>query len=77
MVAAPDEQLAASEFTVRVDWRGRRLSVKCHECRTALVIELEEPGVTRLLALFAGNHRHDVREAVVADLRIVANTDDE
>ena len=47
-----------SEFTVRVDLADRRLSVVCAACRTALVVDLAEPGLNRLLALFASNHSH-------------------
>ena len=54
-----------SEFTVRVDLAERRLSVVCAACRTALVVDLTEPGLNRLLALFASNHSHGESQKVV------------
>jgi hypothetical protein len=59
------------EFTVRVDFDGRRLSVVCTQCRDALAVGLGEPVITRLLTLFASNHRHE-EPTPFAGLRSVA-----
>lgn len=46
------------EFAVRVDFAARRMSLVCSECRDALSVDLSEPGLTRVLAMYASNHHH-------------------
>lgn len=50
-----------TEFAVRVDFETRRMSLVCSDCRDALSVDLTEPGLSRVLALFASNHSHGAR----------------
>lgn len=43
---------------MRVDFETRRMTVVCAGCRDAFVIDLAEPGLARMLSMFASNHRH-------------------
>ena len=54
-----------TEFAVRVDFETRRMSLVCSDCRDALSVDLTEPGLSRVLALFASNHSHGARVAPV------------
>jgi hypothetical protein len=50
-----------TEFTVRVDFETRRMSLVCADCRDALSVDLTEPGLPRVLAMYASNHSHGAR----------------
>jgi hypothetical protein len=50
-----------TEFAVRVDFDTRRMSLVCSDCRDALSVDLTEPGLSRVLAMFASNHSHGAR----------------
>ena len=62
-----------TEFTVRVDFETRRMSLVCSDCRDALSVDLTEPGLSRVLAMFASNHSHGVRaEPVLREVPAMA-----